>query len=284
VLLGNGDGSFQSPKTYAAGNHPNAAAVGDVNGDGNLDFIVANFGDYYSGAGGSLSVLLNNGDGTFQAPQDYATGAGARAVLVGEFNDDSIPDVVVANSNSGTVRVLLGKGDGTFQLAQNYATGNSPDALAMGDFNGDGIPDLAVANYGSGTVSLLLGKGDGTFPTTSDVSVGITPSAVLVSPGGSLIVANFYWSEVSVVVDAGGPDGASGIPPSDPRTMPTDTRAPAGSTRASAHASPAAREATAFPATPMDRPAAPPVPLPRLPGGYLEDAVFAGLGLNWDMP
>src|SRR6185369_8389984 len=61
VLLGNGDGTFQSPSAFAAGNLPNAVTMGDVNGDGKPDLAVAN----HSFFGPTASVLLNNGDGTF---------------------------------------------------------------------------------------------------------------------------------------------------------------------------------------------------------------------------
>jgi hypothetical protein len=116
------------------------------------------------GENSSASVLLGNGDGTFQAPVNYVAGSSAASVAVGDFNGDGIPDVVVANFFSADVSVLLGKGDGTFQTAINYPVGPSPLTPVVKDFNGDGIPDLAVGFAGG--VRLLLGNGDGTFQTT----------------------------------------------------------------------------------------------------------------------
>ena len=75
-----------------------------------------------------MSVLLGNGDGTFQAQTTYATGAAPNSVAIGDVNGDGRPDLVVANSDSNTVSVLLGNGDGTFQAQSTYATGSQPES------------------------------------------------------------------------------------------------------------------------------------------------------------
>jgi hypothetical protein len=144
-------------------------AIGDFNGDGLPDVAVANAGDY-SGNNGNVSVLLGNGDGTFQAADSLSVGRQPVSVAVGDFNRDGIPDLAVANLLDGTVSVLLGNGDGSFQLPRSVSAGNRPYSVAVGDFNGDGIPDLAVVNdtFLSGTVSVLLGNGDGSFPGSAD--------------------------------------------------------------------------------------------------------------------
>jgi hypothetical protein len=156
VLLGKGDGTFQTQTTYATGIWPASVAVGDFNGDGILDLAVANFFGNTAYYGNTVSVLLGKGDGTFQAQTTYATGNGPSSVAVGDFNGDGILDLAVANFFDNTVSVLLGKGDGTFQTQTPYATGSYSQGVAVGDFNGDGIPDLAVANSNYYTVSVLL--------------------------------------------------------------------------------------------------------------------------------
>jgi hypothetical protein len=170
VLLGNGDGTFQQAVPYDAGPNLFAVAVGDFNGDGKPDLVAVN----NLGLTGGVSVLLGNGDGSFQRPVPYRTGEFPTSVAVGDFNGDGIPDLAVTNSDIGAGRspslsVLLGNGDGTFQPAQNSLVGLRPEFVAVGDFNGDGVPDLAVANAAfAGTpenVTLLLGNGDGTFRT-----------------------------------------------------------------------------------------------------------------------
>ena len=139
-------------------------AVGDFNGDGIPDLVVANVGDLNNnGQGGSVAVLLGNGDGTFQAAVNYAVGPAQllapSPLAVTDFNGDGIADLAVA-CGSG-VRVLLGNGDGTFRTPPiSYVAGVRLFSVAVGDFNRDGLPDLAVANYDSnGGVSILINDG-----------------------------------------------------------------------------------------------------------------------------
>jgi hypothetical protein len=160
--------SFLAPVSYAAGLGPQAVAVGAFRAAGQpLDLVTAN------SASNSVSVLLGNGDGTFQAARNFATGLSPTSVAVGDFNGDGKLDIVTANYGSSTVSVLLGNGDGTFQAARDFATDLQPGPLAVGDFNGDGKLDLVVTSFFSGTVSVFLGNGDGTFqPARSTVLPG----------------------------------------------------------------------------------------------------------------
>ena len=118
-------------------------------------------------------------------PANYAAGTGPAAIAVGDFNEDGVPDMAVANSNlfqngKSSVSILLGNGDGTFRAAVNYAAGATPRSVAAADFNGDGHLDLAVANQGSNNVSILLGNGDGTFAAPMNLHV---PGAFFVATG-----------------------------------------------------------------------------------------------------
>ncbi len=151
-----------------------SVAVGDFNADGKADLAVAN------NSSSNVSVLLGNGDGTFQAAVNYATGPIPRSVVVGDFNGDGKTDLAVANNSSSTVSVLLGNGDGTFRAAVNYAVASGPSSLAAGDFNNDGISDLAVVNTGSSSVGVLLGNGDGTFRAAVNYIGFNTPESVAV--------------------------------------------------------------------------------------------------------
>ena len=120
-------------------------AIGDFNGDGILDLVVANEGTYPNYTDGGVSILLGNGDGTFQAAQKYEAVASPICVALGDFNGDGIPDLAVSNPSESVVHVLLGNGDGTFQTYPiSYLRQGVCNSLAVGDFNGDGRADLAA--------------------------------------------------------------------------------------------------------------------------------------------
>ncbi len=141
---------------YPLASFPSSVAVGDFDGDGKLDLAVVE-------NNGSVSILLGNGEGTFQAFGNYAVGLEPHGVIVGDFNGDGKLDLAVMNRKSNTVSILLGNGNGTFQPQVAYPAGTSPITGAAADFNGDGKLDLAIANENGRTISILLGNGDGTF-------------------------------------------------------------------------------------------------------------------------
>jgi hypothetical protein len=193
---------FLPAVNYNAGSGPFSVAVGDFNGDGKADLAMANSGS------SNVSVLLGNGNGTFQAAVNYNAGTGPVSVAVGDFNGDGKADLAAANQFSNTVSVLLGNGDGTFQAAVNYNAGTAPDSVAVGDFNGDGKADLAVANYDSNNVSVLLGNGDGTFQAAVNYGAGTNPESVAVGDfngdgKADLAVANSQGANVSVLLGSG---------------------------------------------------------------------------------
>jgi hypothetical protein len=175
VLLGNGDGTFFEASAFATGLYPGSVAVGDFNADGVPDLAVTDYSlDPETGSwGGTVSVLLGNGDGTFQPRWAFSAGSNPTVVTVADFNRDGVPDLaVVFGYYPGGVSVLLGNGDGTFQAAWTLDTGESPSSVAVGDFNRDGALDLAVANTGSQMISVLLGHGDGTFQAGWTIPMG----------------------------------------------------------------------------------------------------------------
>jgi len=177
ILFGNGDGTFQPAVSYSSGGYfPKSVAIADVDGDGDVDLIVANACQSTCQLGngaGNVSVLLGNGDGTFQPSVSYSLGgSGGASVVVADVNGDGHPDLIVAHMClsgclvAGQVSVLLGNGDGTFQPAVGYGAALAETLVAVTDLNGDGHPDLVVADTGGSpesSVSVLLGKGDGTF-------------------------------------------------------------------------------------------------------------------------
>jgi hypothetical protein len=205
VLLGNGDGTFQTALSYDPGRPvSNSIAVADFNGDGNPDVVVGNFND-------SVGILLGNGDGTFQLGAIYSSQA-EFSVAVADVNGDRKPDLLVANLYND-VAMLLGNGDGTFQPAVVYNPGGfDASSIVAHDVNGDGKPDLLITNWfvnnqdfkADGVVGVLLGNGDGTFkPAVTYDSGGLQPSSIAVADMNGdgkpdLLVGNCTFSGGSV--------------------------------------------------------------------------------------
>ena len=198
-------GQTFGPKTdYPTGSSPSDVALGDVNGDGRLDFVTAN------SSNNTVSVLLGTGTGSFGPKTDYPTGTSPQGVALGDVNGDGRLDVVTVNYGS-TASVLLGTGAGAFSINTDYATGFRPDNVALGDVNGDGRLDIVTSNGGTAanSVSVLLGAGAGTFGPHIEYATGANPRGVAlgdVNGDGRLdvVAANYDVLTASVLLNAGG--------------------------------------------------------------------------------
>jgi Big-like domain-containing protein/VCBS repeat protein len=234
VLLGRGNGTFESAVTYGTGGlGPGSVAIADVNGDGNLDLVVANFcadkrACSLSGSGESgVGVLLGNGDGTFQTVVTYRSGGSfIQSVLVADVDGDGHPDLLVVNACAfvkaakcsvpllnGNVGVLLGNGLGTFQLINTFDSGGlEPTSIAVGDFDGNGTLDLVVTNVSSDTVGVLLGNGFGFFGNAVTYSASFALSVAVADVNGDgkldlLVASTDITSNGAAVVLFGNGDG-----------------------------------------------------------------------------
>ncbi len=206
VYLGKGDGTFQRFRAYTVGDGPISLGIGDFNGDGKTDWIVANY------LSSTLTVGLGQGDGTFNRlfPIFLIGGINPASLAVADFNRDGRLDVAVANFGSDNVTILLGQENGRFAEAFNIPVfGDGPSAIVAADLDLDGVLDLAVANLLSHDVSLLKGNGSGGFTEVRRLLVREGPVALATADFNrdarpDLVVASFAENTVSLLLSRPG--------------------------------------------------------------------------------
>lgn len=173
--------SIGSPTTLPVSNPIGISAVADFNGDGIPDIAIS--------TGSTVNVLLGTGNGTFVSKSTISVTADA--ITAGDFNQDGIQDLAVADVIGGTVTILIGKGDGTFTSLTPFAAGSSgplpygsglTGQFVTGDFNGDGVLDIVLMDPDSYNLTVLFGKGDGTFTVApSSPNLGAQPYGIVVA-------------------------------------------------------------------------------------------------------
>ncbi len=174
VLLGRGDGSFLGARSFPVDRNPTAAAVADLNADGRADIV--------STSGGSFSVLLNDGRGAFDVSRNPVSARPAD-LLLADFNQDALPDLVLADASGAGLLFLPGSGNGSFAPSVRLPLGPGSTSLTAADFNGDGVPDIAAVAEGPfrghGDLAILLGTGGGAFAAGTTVSLGSRPTKIV---------------------------------------------------------------------------------------------------------
>jgi hypothetical protein len=164
--------SFSAAVAYPSGGGMSAAAVsivlGDLNGDGSLDVVVANHDASATGSG-NVAVLLNDGDGVFTAPTVLSASGNPLPIALGDVNGDGRLDLVAGRTSAtpegmGSIAVFLNAGGGTFATPITYEEPGSLFSVALGDLNGDGAIDIAANSKGVGNgIGVRLNDGNGVF-------------------------------------------------------------------------------------------------------------------------
>ncbi|MGA7755592.1 MAG: VCBS repeat-containing protein [Candidatus Sulfotelmatobacter sp.] len=197
---------FTNSSNPATNPFPQSVAIGDFNGDGKQDIAVPVYSIFTSFS--DLTILLGNGDGTFEAgPVVGVTGQNVNNAVAADFNGDGKLDLAISLPDANEIQVLLGNGDGSFDaLSPVSATGIF--VVATGDFNRDGKPDLVLVNPGTSSVTILLGNGDGTFTEKTNIVLSGGAEAVAVGDLNrdgipDLAVVNYVSQTVTILLGNG---------------------------------------------------------------------------------
>ena len=191
VLINNGAGTFKPGVEYVFSGNP---YFFDLNGDGKPDIIAV--------TGGSVSVALNNGDGSFPAKTSYPVFLTSSQFLVEDLNGDGKPDIISYGDSASSV--LINNGNGAFKPRVDYTFSGT---LQLYDLNGDGKPDVVSTNSGVNTVSVSLNNGNGTFGAKTSYRVTNPPAKALVSDlngdGKPDILSSDFLGTSSVLINKG---------------------------------------------------------------------------------
>ena len=218
VLLNNGTGAsnFNTATVYPVGNQPYSVVSGDLNGDGYPDLVAVN--SNISSPVGTISVLLNNKNGTFAPAVTYNVGKQPYQVAIGDINGDGIPDLAVTNYDDNSVSILFGSKAGTFTVQPTtLATCANPYGVALGNFKkGSDFPSVAVTCFHTAQLEVFPNNGNGTFGTPFITPTNTNPASLVVGDFNrdgqlDIVVGNTSANNVSFFAGNGDNTFAAGV-------------------------------------------------------------------------
>lgn len=194
---------FAGPVNFPTGWGPVSMAAADVDGDGDLDLITA---DYMSN---DIAVLRNNGRGLFGAPVQYDGGPFPHSLVAADIDGDGDTDIAVANHWDRGISVLLNRGNGTFARRVSYGLSVDFISIAAADVNQDGYMDLVGADYCGKHVSVLINQGDQTFSGPVRYDTGISTFGIAAFDANrdgwiDLVTGNDIGSGIAVLLGNSG--------------------------------------------------------------------------------
>jgi gliding motility-associated-like protein len=153
--------AFAAKIDFTAGTQPESTALGDIDGDGKPDLVVANFGSNTISVYRNTSISGSITAGSFATPVDLINGTNPSSITIRDIDGNGKPDLIVTNGTSNTISVYRNKstpgsiGTSSFDTRVDFTAGWYPQNVAIGDIDGDGKPDLAITNSGTTTISIL---------------------------------------------------------------------------------------------------------------------------------
>jgi predicted secreted protein len=197
---------FEYRGDYETGNAPHLACIADLDDDGDLDIVTADYDD------NAVSILINNGEGVFTKENDYETGNSPRSIFLAYFDRDLDIDCVSGNYFDDTVSVFKNNGDATFASKVDYDVGQGPFSIFLADVGEDanGDLDLVMADEQSSAVSVMENDGTGSFTNRNSYSVGNKPKGVFladINDDGYNDIACVNWADSTISILINEQDG-----------------------------------------------------------------------------